>query len=151
MDKNRQQLRDEMTGLLIRGGGIGLAIFAVAIAFIAIPTQIGKIWPTEFTQTGYRGTGMEVIRFQADAVALSEANALPEAIDEPIPPEPGEILAGELYENVQILGHLTDANFNRLMLAITEWSAPSRAAPTATARRGISPPTTITPRSSPAT
>lgn len=126
MDKERRALRDEMTALLLRGGLIGLAIFAVAIAFVAIPTQIGKIWPTEFTQTGYRGTGMEVIQFRSDNTALEALNALPETIDAPIPPEPGEILAGELYENVQILGHLTDANFNRLMLAITEWVSPEQ-------------------------
>jgi photosynthetic reaction center cytochrome c subunit len=126
MDKNRQQLRDEMTGLMLRGALIGLIIFAGALAFVVVPTQIAKIWPTEFVQTGYRGTGMEVIRYRSENVALAELNALPETLEAPIPPEPGEILAGELYENVQVLGHLTDANFNRLMLAITEWVSPEQ-------------------------
>jgi photosynthetic reaction center cytochrome c subunit len=126
MSKTRSELRDEMTGLLLRGGLIGLVVAFAAILFMVVPSLVARIWPTEFEQTGYRGTGMEVIRFQSEAVALAELNALPETLEAPIPPEPGEPLAGEIYENVQVLGHLTDANFNRLMLAITEWVSPEQ-------------------------
>jgi photosynthetic reaction center cytochrome c subunit len=120
----RSQLRDEITSLLLRGALIGLAAFALAIAFVVIPRQLGSIYPTVQEQTGFRGTGMERVKFEADLAALGEANRLPDDyMGGPIPPEPGEPLAGDIYENVQILGHLTDANFNRLMLAITEWVA----------------------------
>lgn len=126
MSKSRNQIRDEMTGLLLRGGLIGLIAFALAVAFMAVPRQIGNIWPTESAQSGFRGTGMDWIRFDSQVARLEEANVLPETLDPPIPPEPGEALAGEIYENVQLLGHLTDANFNRLMLAITEWVSPEQ-------------------------
>jgi photosynthetic reaction center cytochrome c subunit len=126
MSKTRNQIRDEMTGLLLRGGLIGLVAFAAAVAFMVVPTQIGRIWPTQFEQTGFRGTGMEVIQFRSDVVGLAEANVLPETIEAPVQPQPGEALAGDIYENVQVLGHLTDANFNRLMLAITEWVSPEQ-------------------------
>ena len=44
--------------------------------------------------------------------------------EEPYVPEAGEELAKDVYENVQVLGDLTDANFNRLMNAMTQWIAP---------------------------
>ena len=40
------------------------------------------------------------------------------------PSEDGDDLAKDIYENVQVLGDLTDGNFTRLMLAMTEWVAP---------------------------
>jgi photosynthetic reaction center cytochrome c subunit len=118
----RSQLRDEITALLLRGGLIGLAAFAVALSFIVVPRLLGTIWPTAQEQTGFRGTGMLRIEFEQDLAGLGEVNQLPDDfMGGPIPPEEGEQLAGDIYENVQVLGHLTDANFNRLMLAITEW------------------------------
>lgn len=126
MSRNRRQIRDEITGLLIRGGLIGLAAFAVAIAFMVVPRQLGNIAPTETVQTGPRGTGMAVVNFDSDRLALAALSAAPEALDPPFTPEEGEETAGEIYENVQVLGHLTDANFNRLMVAITEWVSPEQ-------------------------
>lgn len=126
MDKRRQQLRDEMTGLMLKGGAIGVVTFVIAILFMIVPRQLGEIAPTMSVQTGYRGTGMAVVDFEADNATLVSLNALPETLEEPYVPEEGEELAGEIYENVQILGHLTDANFNRLMLAFTEWVSPEQ-------------------------
>jgi photosynthetic reaction center cytochrome c subunit len=124
-NKTRSQVRDEITGLMLRGGLIGLCAFALAIAFMVVPRQLGNIDPTVQEQTGFRGTGMARIEFVRELEQLAALNALPDDyMGGPIPPEPGEQLAGDIYENVQILGHLTDANFNRLMLAITEWVSP---------------------------
>ncbi len=53
--------------------------------------------------------------------------------------------ASDVYENVQVLGDLSQAQFTRLMLAITSGCRPSRAAPTATRPRG-SPTTLYTKR-----
>jgi len=44
--------------------------------------------------------------------------------DDPIVPEGGEPLAKDIYENVQVLGELTEDNFNRVMLAMTQWVSP---------------------------
>ncbi len=126
MDRKRQQLRDELTGLLLKGGFIGVVAFVIALLFLIVPRQLGEIAPTDAVQTGYRGTGMAVVDFEADTATLASLNVLPEVLEEPYVPEPDEELAGDIYENVQLLGHLTDANFNRLMLAITEWVSPEQ-------------------------
>jgi len=76
-------------------------------------------------QKGYRGTGMEqVINTDYEAV-ITALNAVPEPL---YPPEPDDFgdYAGEVYENVQVLGDLRDAQFNRLMAHITEWVAPEQ-------------------------
>ena len=78
--------------------------------------------PAESTQTGYRGTGMVQIADAERVAALMAANQVPappydlEPIDGP--------LASEAYENVQVLGHLPESQFLRLMTAITEWVSP---------------------------
>jgi photosynthetic reaction center cytochrome c subunit len=46
--------------------------------------------------------------------------------EEPYAPEGGEAKASEIYQNVQVLGDLTEDNFNRLMSAMTDWVAPEQ-------------------------
>jgi photosynthetic reaction center cytochrome c subunit len=82
--------------------------------------------PIDSEQRGFRGLGM--VHLENPRVARREAplHAVPE---EPWPltlPAEGEPLAGEIYENVQVLGHLGDDQFNRLMAAITEWVSPEQ-------------------------
>ncbi len=128
MAKSRQQIRDEMTGLLLRGGLIGVIAFAAAVAFMVIPIQIGKIWPTTSIQTGYRGTGMDVIRFDTQIAATVAANT-PPVLGAPIPPEAGAPLEGDAYPFAEAagVGNLTVANFDRLNAAIAVWVAPEAA------------------------
>ncbi len=121
MSKSRKQIRDEMTGLLLKGGLIGVIAFVIAIAFMVVPRQLGEIWPTSTVQTGFRGTGMEVVSFDADSAALAMSNQLPASAAAPIPPEPGEPLARDVYPNSEPLGHLTVRNYERLVAAMREW------------------------------
>lgn len=123
MSKSRGEIRDEMTGLLLRGGLIGLVAFAVAIGFMVVPRLIGQIWPVSFTQTGYRGTGMAVVQYESDAVEIAARNVLPET-PAPILPEAGEPLAGDVYPYAGELGNLTVRNFDRLNDAIGLWVGP---------------------------
>ena len=74
-------------------------------------------------QTGPRGIGMSVPEFGFD-LEDGDPTVADYYQDEPWVPEEGEELAGDIYENVQVLGGVTDANFNRLMGAITQWVAP---------------------------
>lgn len=77
--------------------------------------------PMEVDQIGYRGVGMEQVTNPRLAEAKREANQVPE----PLPPvSPGGPRAGDLYENVEVLGDLTIVEFNRLMTALTEWVSP---------------------------
>ena len=96
------------------GGAVFLAAMIVAW---------GQPFATASQQTGPRGTGMHVQEFVSDLEA-GDPTLADYYEDEPFYPQEGEDLAGDIYENVQVLGNLTDANFNRLMNAITLWVAP---------------------------
>lgn len=97
---------------------VGAAVFAAAALI-----TLGQPYATESLQTGPRGTGMSITEFDSDRLAPDPDIA--ELIeDPPFPPEPGEELAKDIYQNVQVLGDLTDANFNRLMAAMTRWVSP---------------------------
>ncbi|MGD8642632.1 MAG: photosynthetic reaction center cytochrome PufC, partial [Chromatiales bacterium] len=79
--------------------------------------------PVDTVQRGYRGTGMEGVfnpRIIEDKVA---ANIPPE----PSPPaSPDGPKASQIYQNVQILGDLSIAQFTRLMGAMTSWVSPEQ-------------------------
>lgn len=75
--------------------------------------------PMESQQLGYRGTGMDQI-----------SNPRLQSPDPQIPAvipavAPGGPLAGEVFENVQVLGDLSVSEFTRTMSAITEWVSPA--------------------------
>jgi photosynthetic reaction center cytochrome c subunit len=77
--------------------------------------------PPEVVQNGYRGLAMQTNYNTHDLQASLDANVPPE----PIPaPTPGGPKAKDVYKNVQVLGELTVAEFNRLMVALTNWVAP---------------------------
>ncbi|NBB82605.1 MAG: photosynthetic reaction center cytochrome c subunit [Alphaproteobacteria bacterium] len=91
----------------------------VVLGFLALPLS------TTSVQTGYIGTGM-VQTLNANTIDAQLASMA-------VPPEPYPIdgtqegpLARDVYENVQVLGHLPAAQFSRLMAAITEWVSPEQ-------------------------
>lgn len=97
---------------------------ASAGALLAIASFVGAGWdapPVETTQQGYRGTGMNLIQDVEKVNALKAANVVPPA---PWEADPEGDRAGDIYENVQILGDLSDDQFNQFMAAITEWISP---------------------------
>ncbi|MGF1474579.1 MAG: photosynthetic reaction center cytochrome PufC [Geminicoccaceae bacterium] len=104
-----------------------LAICAGSLLTIAMITTAG--WdrpPIEAEQVGFRGVGMEQITNPRDRADDAPRHEVPE---EPWPLElaaADEPTAGEIYENVQVLGHLGDDQFNRLMAAMTEWVSPEQ-------------------------
>jgi photosynthetic reaction center cytochrome c subunit len=74
-------------------------------------------------QVGYRGTGMVQVDNPRAVKKLAAANVVPE----PLPRvEPAGPLAGEIYENVQVLGDLTVPEFTRVMQAMTAWVSPEQ-------------------------
>ena len=78
--------------------------------------------PVESVQRGYRGTGMEQI-YNPRAVALQATlNTAPAALDAASSDGPK---AGQVYQNVKVLGDLSVGEFTRLMTAMTNWVSPS--------------------------
>jgi photosynthetic reaction center cytochrome c subunit len=108
---------------------IPFRLVALTLAGFTVMFVVGVLkWPTDtkIDQWGFRGTGMaQVYNEKGWEQAMKQVAAIP-ASDEPIPAGEGTLLASEAYENVQVLGHLTEDNFLRLMTAITEWVSPEQ-------------------------
>lgn len=103
-------------------GNVWAALVTVAVASLASGCD-GP--PVETTQKGYRGTGMVQIdspRLQR-MLEVSGNNVVPKA--DPLAPADGP-RAKSQYQNVPVLGDLSTEEFNRLMLAITEWVSPEQ-------------------------
>jgi photosynthetic reaction center cytochrome c subunit len=95
-----------------------LAIAAVGAGVILTGCEAP---PPEVVQNGYRGLQMQSVYNPKDLQASLDANVPPE----PIPAAtPGGPKAKDVYKNVQVLGELTVGEFNRLMVAMTNWVAP---------------------------
>ena len=98
-----------------------LKLIAGGLAAMAL-AGCGERPPIESKQLGYRGTGMEQNvnpRLEAAKVA---ANQAPASADAASPDGPK---AGQVYQNVQVLGHLSVGEFARHMVAITQWVSPT--------------------------
>jgi len=79
--------------------------------------------PPEIVQNGYRGLGMQTVYNPRLLQESLEANVPPDAI--PAAAEGGP-MAKDVYKNVQVLGDLTVNEFNRLMVALTNWVSPEQ-------------------------
>ncbi len=74
-------------------------------------------------QIGFRGTGMEQVvnpRIVAAKASLHEAPAALEPADSSGPK------AGQIYQNVKVLGDLSVGEFTRAMIAMSNWVAPEQ-------------------------
>ncbi|MDO8906726.1 photosynthetic reaction center cytochrome PufC [Hydrogenophaga sp.] len=95
---------------------------AIALGSLVLLTACERP-PMESVQHGYRGTGMVQVynpRILEDVVA---ANQVPAAL-EPASAEGPK--AGQIYQNVQVLGDLSIGEFTRLMVAMTAWVSPEQ-------------------------
>jgi photosynthetic reaction center cytochrome c subunit len=79
--------------------------------------------PTTSWQVGYPGVGMQLVATTKDLPEKVAANQLPLTL----PPVSDEgIRAVNAYKNVQVLGHVSAANFTRTMTAMTIWVSPAQ-------------------------
>jgi photosynthetic reaction center cytochrome c subunit len=99
----------------------GTSVRLIAGALVGVLLAGCERPPVKPSQLGFRGVGMEqVVNPRTEAKTLA-ANAMPELIP---PVKPGGQFASKAYQNVQVLGDLTEDEFTRLMIAITEWVSP---------------------------
>lgn len=106
---------------------LGLALVGIVVAALLTAAMLLNAgWtrpPVIATQGGYRGTGLVQVTTPAARDLVQFANALPEVIEKASPD--GE-KATAAYQNVQVLTDLSADQFNRVMLAITNWVAPEQ-------------------------
>ncbi len=81
--------------------------------------------PVESVQRGYRGTGMEQV-YNPRLLAKEAALNTPPAVLPAIPSPPDGPKAGQVFQNVKVLGDLGVGEFTRLMLAMTAWVSPQQ-------------------------
>lgn len=94
-----------------------IAILAAAVATLAAGCERP---PTTEKQYGYRGLGMEgVINPRTEKKVLA-ANKMPDPLPAASTSGPR---AKDVYKNVQVLGDLSEEQFNRVMGAVSEWVA----------------------------
>ena len=87
-------------------------------------------------QTGFRGTGMDQLQFVSDKKKIGEVPAPPYD-----PPKPGGKPAREAYQNVQVLGDVSEDEFSYTMAAITPKALPAASQPLPSAAAPAAPPT----------
>ena len=98
-------------------------LWQCAVGFLAVLLLSGCELPVpNSVQHGYRGTGMVQVYNTRLLAAKVDANVPPVAI----PQAPGEgPKASQTYKNVKVLGNLSTAQFNRLMVSMSAWVAPN--------------------------
>jgi photosynthetic reaction center cytochrome c subunit len=101
-----------------------LGIVVASLLTVAMLFTPGWVRPPIIgVQTGYRGTGQDQLISAQNKRILQAANALPAPIDRASPS--GE-RATATYKNVKVLTDLSTDEFNRLMVAITQWVSPEQ-------------------------
>jgi photosynthetic reaction center cytochrome c subunit len=103
----------------------GLKIAAALAVFVGTVFAVLNFErpPMDSVQIGYRGVAMEQTtnpRLEAVKVAANQVPAATPAASAEGPK------ASEVYQNVQVLGNLSVAQFTRLMVAITSWVSPEQ-------------------------
>jgi len=101
------------------------AVIAIGAAtgLAACKDDDSSIVGTTSTQTGYRGTGLVEINRTSTVNALHDKNVPPPPED---PADPGGTPSTQVYQNIQVLGDLTDNEVMRLMASMTTWVAPEQ-------------------------
>jgi photosynthetic reaction center cytochrome c subunit len=102
---------------------IGLVAIGEILAFGTTILFRSEHPPVGTAQLGYRGTGLVNVYNPRTREDLLAANQIPHSV-----PYGGEVgdKAGEVYENVKVLGDVSTGEFTRLMVNITEWVAPDK-------------------------
>lgn len=112
------------------GIGGASAIVVGTLLGVAMLTMAGwDVPPVETEQIGWRGVAMEKVVNPRTRASLIEASQMPEAVWPYEESPEGTPLASEIYENVQVLGHIPVDQFDRLMAQMTEWVSPITDAP----------------------
>jgi photosynthetic reaction center cytochrome c subunit len=116
-DKWNKENPVDIYGPVIFVGTIGAAVF-VAAALVSL----GQPYNSESLQTGPRGTGMSVPEFDSDRFT-PDPTIEGYVRSDPIPPQGGEQMAIDVYENVPpALSEVTVENYDRLLTAMRSWT-----------------------------
>ena len=101
----------------------GPAFLASALGGAVVVATLLVTWGLSLADGEHPDRPARTRAWRSSSSSASGPRSIPGAAafytDPPIPPAPGDTLARDVYENVQVLGDLTQDNFDRLMLAMT--------------------------------
>jgi photosynthetic reaction center cytochrome c subunit len=100
----------------------GLVVLAIVLTSFERPGA-------NTSQIGFRGTSMGQVENPRTVAAALPLHAVPAPLDPADPPETDDDKASAVYQNVQVLGDLSVAQFNRIMVAMTAWVSPEETTP----------------------
>ena len=101
-----------------------LAFYATAVTLLALLAGCERP-PVSTVQRGYRGTAMVEVYNPRSLATQASLNKLPEDTPQ-VPAVPGGPKAGQVYQNVKVVGELGVGEFTRLMVSMTAWVAPEQ-------------------------
>ena len=81
--------------------------------------------PVETVQRGYRGTAMVELYNPRTLATQASLNKVPDSVPLAAAPAEGP-KAGQVYQNVKVVGDLGVGEFTRLMVSMTSWVAPEQ-------------------------
>lgn len=96
-------------------------IAIAALASAALTLSGCELGPKQSVQNGHRGTGMDTVTLKKVAMAKDDVPAPP--YESPSTEGPR---AKDVYQNVQVLGDVSEEQFTYTMAAITAWIAPEK-------------------------
>ncbi len=100
-------------------------VVLLAVAFLfTFAMFYGAGWdrpPIDTAQNGFRGIGLEQVYNPREVADQMEENQVPPPIYPFAEVDLSGPTAAEVYENVEVLGHLSIDQFGRLMSAMSEW------------------------------
>jgi len=103
--------------MAFRIAAAGAVVFGIGMLFTL------EYPPMDTVQTGYRGTGGVQVYNPESVAARIPANQFPDDVF-PLPADGP--LAKDVYQNVQVLGDITETEFLGVMTAITAWVSPDQ-------------------------
>ena len=101
---------------------VGRMAKALSLALVGLVLAGCERPSPESVQSGYRGTGMVQVYNARLLEVKTEKNQPPAVIPSAGSDGPK---ASQVYKNVKVLGDLSVGDFNRLMVSMTNWVAPS--------------------------
>jgi photosynthetic reaction center cytochrome c subunit len=100
-----------------------IKLTGVIVTVLLIGGTVLAFKKTQAYQHGYPGTAMDLVQSDDELAKKLKANTVPAAL--PAVPQDGP-LSVDTYQNVQVLGHLSVAEFGRTMAAMTTWVSPQQ-------------------------
>jgi photosynthetic reaction center cytochrome c subunit len=104
----------------------GRRLTTAAVAAVAVALAACEAPPISTDNIGFRGASIGTVTNVDDSLRMREV--VLDRIPEDVPPVPGDqpVMEPGTFQNVEVLGNLSVPEFNRTMVAMTNWVSPEQ-------------------------